>query len=207
MFSLQNIFHSMITLYVITGSTRPGRFNIQPTNWIYTLAKEQINTAVKLIDLATINLPFYNEPKTPKSKEYHYDYTKAWSKKIALADGFIFVTPEYNHSYSGVLKNAIDYLFYEWNNKPVSFVSYGATAGGARAVEHLRGVVGELGMYDIREHVILPNYWEHTNKDGVYQFTEAQQKDANTMIQTLVFWAKIMKDAREKGLKSEGLLS
>lgn len=180
---------------VLTGSTRPGRFNIQPAQWIYEIAKGNKDIEAELVDLQEVGLPFYDEPIPASQGKYANEHTKAWSKKIGEADGFIFVTPEYNHSYSAVLKNAIDYLYSEWNFKPVSFISYGALPGGSRAVEHLRGVAGELKMYDLREQLIIPNYWEHLT-DGKYQFTEQQKNTAELMIVSLLFWAKHMKVAR-----------
>ena len=186
----------MTKIKILTGSVRPGRFNIQPANWIFELAKKRKDISVELIDLEKVNLPFMNEPMPPMMNQYSLDHTKKWSKTIAEADGFIFVTPEYNHSYSPVLKNAIDYLFYEWNYKPVTYISYGSAAGGSRAVEHLRGVAGEVKMYDLREQVVITNYWENMDENGQYKFTEQQEKLANDMLDTLVFWSTEMKKNR-----------
>ncbi len=187
----------MITIKILAGSVRPGRFNIQPATWIYEIAKKRSDISVELLDLQQINLPFLDEAAPPSMNQYTKEHTKKWSKTIAEADGFIFVTPEYNHSYSPALKNAIDYLYYEWNYKPVSFVSYGSLAGGARAVEHLRGIAAEIKMYDLREQIMLPNYWENVSKEGKYQFTDRHEKSANDILGQLTFWAKIMKEARK----------
>jgi NAD(P)H-dependent FMN reductase len=186
----------MIKIKILAGSSRPGRFNIQPATWIYEIAKKRTDIEVELVDLAELNLPFLDEPVPPSLNQYSKDYTKKWSERIAETDGFIFVTPEYNHSFSPVLKNAIDYLYWEWNFKPVSYVSYGSLAGGARAVEHLRGVAGETKMYDLREQILLPNYWENMSKEGKYQFTEQQITLANQILDNLTFWATTMKEAR-----------
>lgn len=186
----------MIRIKIITGSVRPGRFNIQPATWIYKLAKKRTDIEVELLDLQEINLPFLDEPIPPSQRQYSKEHTKKWSKKIAEADGFVFVTPEYNHGISPVLKNAIDYLFFEWNYKPLSFISYGSLSGGSRSVEHWRGIAAEVKMYDLREQIALPNYWESLDKDGKYQFNELQEKSANEMINSLIFWAKKMKEAR-----------
>jgi NAD(P)H-dependent FMN reductase len=188
----------MIKIKILTGSSRPGRFNIQPSNWIHEIAKKRSDISVELIDVQDLNLPFLDEPVPPLMHQYSQDHTKKWAERIADGDGFIFVTPEYNHSMSAVLKNAIDYLNLEWNFKPVTFVSYGSVAGGARAVEHLRGVAGELKMFDLRDQVLLPNYWENMDEKGQYKFTEAQEKIANDMLDTLIFWAQNMKDGRQK---------
>lgn len=186
------------SIKILTGSTRPGRFNNQPAEWIYSIAKNREDLDVELIDLKDVKLPFLDEPLTPMSDKYSEKHTKEWSKKIDSADGFIFVTPEYNHSVSAVLKNAIDYLYHEWNYKPVSFVSYGSLAGGARAVEHLRGIAGELKMYDLREQILFPNYWDDLNEKGMFQFNDRHDKSANEILNSLTFWAKELKTARER---------
>jgi NAD(P)H-dependent FMN reductase len=171
---------------------------MQPASWIHKLAQERTDMEVELIDLGLVNLPFLDEPESPMKRHYTKEYTKAWSEKIDGADGFIFVTPEYNHSFSPVLKNAIDYLFHEWHYKPVAFVSYGSLAGGSRAVEHLRGVSAELRMYDLREQIMLPNYWEHLNENGEYEFTEQHVKSADELLSAVHFWAEALKPHRQK---------
>ncbi len=193
----------MIKIKILTGSVRPRRFNSQPANWIYNLAKERKDIEVELLDLAKINLPFLDEPFTPFENKPEKEHTKAWAKTIDEADGFIFVTPEYNHSIPPVLKNAVDYLFWQWHYKPLAFVSYGSLAGGARAVEHWRGVAGELKMYDLREQIMLPNYWEHLNEKGEYQFNDRHVAAANAILTDLTFWAEKMKPAREELKKRE----
>jgi NAD(P)H-dependent FMN reductase len=186
----------MITIKIITGSVRPGRFNIQPAQWIYEIAQKRKDITTELIDLMDIKLPLLDEPIPPSQNQYSKEHTKKWSKMIDGADGFIFVTPEYNHGVSPVLKNAIDYLFFEWHYKPVSFISYGSLAGGSRAVEHLRGIAAEIKMYDLREQIMLPTYWENVDENGKYQFTERHITSANEMLDSLIFWAKKMKEAR-----------
>ncbi|MDO8498138.1 MAG: NAD(P)H-dependent oxidoreductase [bacterium] len=187
----------MITIKILTGSTRPDRFNVQPVAWITSIAKKRKTIKTELVDLEKLQLPFLDEPMAPMMHKYSKEHTKHLSKIINDADGFIFVTPEYNHSYSAVLKNAIDYLFYEWNCKPVSFIGYGSIAGGSRGIEHLRGVAAELKMYDLRETILLPNYWENTDKDGTYHFNEQHEKAASDMLDSLIFWAERMKEARK----------
>jgi NAD(P)H-dependent FMN reductase len=187
----------MIKIKILTGSNRPGRFNIQPATWITNIAKRRKDIEVELLDLQEINLPFLDEPASPSMRQYTKQHTKDWSAKIDEADGFIFVTPEYNHSYSAVLKNAIDCLYYEWNFKPVSFVSYG-TVGGARAVEDLLGVAREIKLYDLREQVMFPLYWNNLNDKHEYQFNEKDVASANALLDSLVFWANEMKESRSK---------
>jgi NAD(P)H-dependent FMN reductase len=188
----------MIKIKIIAGSTRPGRFNIQPAEWIHNLAKERKDVEVELLDLNKISLPFLDESSPALLGRYENEHTKEWAATIGEADGFIFVTPEYNHSYSPAIKNAIDYLNAEWKYKPVSFVSYGSAAGGSRAVEHLRGVAGELRMFDLREQILLPNYWESMNEKGEYQFSDVHKDSAKLILDELSFWAKEMKESRTK---------
>lgn len=190
----------MVKLKILTGSTRPGRFNIQPSKWIYEIAAQYEGAEAELLDLEVINLPFLDEPNLPARHQYAEEHTKSWSAKIDEADGLIFVTPEYNHSYSAVLKNAIDYLFTEWNFKPVGFVSYGGLLGGALAVEHLRTVTGALKMYDLREQILLTNYWNDLDENGDFKFDEHHVQAANAMLKSLVFWAEEMKSARTEML-------
>ena len=129
--------------------------------------------------------------------QYQNDHTKQWADKIASFDGFVIVTPEYNHSTSGVLKNAIDYLYAEWNNKAVGFVSYGAV-GGARAAEHLRLISGELQMADVRQQVALSLLTEFENfsvfKPGAYNVAAL-----NTLLDQVVAWSSALAPAARAG--------
>ncbi len=189
----------MVKIGIIVGSTRPGRFGIQPANWLKTLTETRQDATFELIDLAAVNLPLLDEAiPASMATEYANDHTKKWSAIVNDMDGFVFVTPEYNHSTSGVLKNAIDYVYKEWNYKPLSFISYGSAAGGSRAVEHLRTIAAELKMFDIREQVMLHGYWAQLNEEGKYQFNEEQRQAATTMLDQLVFWATEMAPARAK---------
>ncbi|MBW3568565.1 NAD(P)H-dependent oxidoreductase [Candidatus Parcubacteria bacterium] len=189
----------MVNIKVIAGSTRPGRFNIQVANWVVEQAKKHKESAnVELLDLAEINLPFLDEPIPPSKGKYQNEHTKKWASIIGGADGFVFVTPEYNHSVSAALKNALDFLFAEWNYKPVTIVSYGSLAGGARVTEHLRGIAGELYMFDIREQMLIPNYWDNRDEKGEYQFSDRQESKLEKQLSSLIFWAKHMKTARQE---------
>ncbi len=144
----------MTRIGIIIGSTRPGRNGEAVARWVYTIASQRADADYELIDLLDFHLPHLDEPMPPSLGQYSKAHTIAWAAKIASFDGFVFVTPEYNHSTSGALKNAIDFLYKEWNNKAVGFVSYGS-AGGTRAVEHLRLIAGELQMADVRSQVAL----------------------------------------------------
>src|SRR6201981_1134049 len=133
----------MTRIGIILGSTRPNRNGEQVAKWVYHFAAQRPDAEYELVDLRDYQLPHLDEPLPPSMGQYQNEHTKAWADKIASFDGFIMVTPEYNHSTSGVLKNAIDYLYAEWNNKAVGFVSYGG-GRGARGGEPLRLAGGEL---------------------------------------------------------------
>src|SRR6266550_2555126 len=139
----------MIRIGIIIGSTRPGRKAEAVAKWVYEIAQKRSDAEFELVDIRDFNLPLLDEPMSPTMGQNTHEHTKAWSAKIASFDAYVFVTPEYNHGTSGALKNAIDYLYREWNNKAAGFVSYGAI-GGARAVEHLRLVMAELQVATVR---------------------------------------------------------
>lgn len=172
------------------------RFGEVPAKWIVEKAKKCQELEVEFIDLRTIDLPFFDEPVSPASNKGNYVNPKAkeWANKIAQGDGYIWITPEYNHSFSAVLKNAIDYVYPEWNKKVVAFVSYGAV-GGARAVEHLRGVAAEVQMATIRRavHIIAP--WNLKDETGAIK-TESFDSDGEEMLDHLTWWARALKEAR-----------
>lgn len=186
----------MALIKVILGSTRPNRFGVQPAHWVMEQAKKVTEHQFELIDLQEVNLPLLDEPTPPMMQQYTKDHTKAWSKMISEADGFIVVTGEYNHSIPAALKNAFDFLFAEWGYKPVSFVSYGSLAGGARAVEHLRGVAGELRMFDLREQLLMPDYWNNLDEQGQHAFEDSHEGQINKILTQTAFWADKMKPAR-----------
>ena len=144
----------MTRIAIIVGSTRPNRVARSVADCVHEHAQKQEGADFELVDLADYDLPLLDEPMPPAMGQYEHDHTKAWAEKIASYDGFIFVTPEYNHSVPGALKNAVDYLYTEWNNKAIGFVSYGS-AGGTRAVEAWRLIAAELQMADVRAQVFL----------------------------------------------------
>jgi NAD(P)H-dependent FMN reductase len=152
----------MTRIGIILGSTRPNRNGEQVARWVLDNATRRDDAEFELVDLRDYPLPHLDEPMPPSMGQYQQEHTKQWAEKIASFDGFVIVTPEYNHGTSGVLKNAIDYLYAEWNNKAVGFVSYGGV-GGARAAEHLRLVSGELQMADVRQQVALSLITEFEN--------------------------------------------
>ncbi|MGN6128400.1 MAG: NADPH-dependent FMN reductase [Humibacter sp.] len=190
----------MTKIGIILGSTRPGRNGKAVADWVFENAAQRTDAEFELIDLLDYPLPHLDEPAPPSMQQYQGEHTKRWSDKIASFDGFVIVTPEYNHSTSAVLKNAIDYLYMEWNNKAVGFVSYGGV-GGARAVEHLRLVAGELQMADVRAQVTLSLITEFENfttfRPGAYQLPAL-----TTMLDQVVTWSTALAPLREAALVS-----
>ncbi|MDQ3103939.1 MAG: NAD(P)H-dependent oxidoreductase [Actinomycetota bacterium] len=184
----------MTRIGIILGSTRPNRNGEQVARWVLDVASRRRDARFELLDLRDYPLPHLDEPLPPSFGQYQGDHTKRWAAKIASFDGFVIVTPEYNHSTSGVLKNAIDYLYAEWNNKAVGFVSYGAT-GGARAVEHLRLIAGELQMADVRQQVVLSLKTEFENF-STFKPSEHSLPTLNTMLDQVVTWSTALAPLR-----------
>ncbi|MFJ2158066.1 NADPH-dependent FMN reductase [Streptomyces sp. NPDC087856] len=183
-----------LKIAVILGSTRPGRNGKAVADWVLAKAKERTGADYELVDLIDHPLPHLDEPVPPSLGAYAGDHTKAWAAKIAQFDGYIFVTPEYNHSTSGVLKNAIDYLYGEWNNKAAGFVSYGGL-GGARAIEHLRGIASELQLAHVRQQI---SFSLATDFENYSIFTPGPQHDtaATALFSQLESWAGALKTVR-----------
>lgn len=181
---------------VIVGSVREKRFAMQPAEWIAAEAQNIPDFDVELLDLKDYPMPFFEESVTPTrlTEPYKHPVVAKWTKKIEEADGFIIVTAEYNHGYTAVLKNALDYVYKEWNSKPVAFVGYGSV-GGARAVEQLRQVAVELQMTPIRNAVHIVEYWNMLDDKGNLK-TESLSSAAGVMIEQLVWWTKALKSAR-----------
>ena len=186
----------MLRVAVLTGSTRPGRVNEQVARWAFDLASKRREVEVEYVDIADFALPLLDEPVPPAMATGSKPHTQAWSTKIASFDAFVFVTPEYNHGISGALKNAIDFLYAEWNNKAAAFVSYGS-ALGARAVEQLRLVMGELQVADVRAQVMLSL---HTDFEDFTTFKPAPRHEGelSAMLDQLIAWGGALKTLREK---------
>jgi NAD(P)H-dependent FMN reductase len=185
----------MIRIGIILGSTRPNRNGEQVARWVYDNASLRSDAEFELVDLRDYPLPHLDEPLPPSMGQYQNDHTRQWADKIASFDGFVIVTPEYNHSTSGVLKNAIDYLYAEWNNKAVGFVSYGSV-GGARAVEHLRLVAGELQMADVRQQVALSLITEFENF-SVLTPSDYSAAALNTLFDQVIAWSAALAPLRQ----------
>ena len=185
----------MTRIAIIVGSTRPGRKADAVAQWVHQIASKRTDASYEVVDIQAFDLPLLDEPMPPAMGQYTKDHTKRWSQAIASFDGYVFVTPEYNHATSGALKNAIDYLFREWNNKAAGFVGYGS-AGGSRAIENLRLVMGELMVADVRAQVMLSLFTDFQN---FQQFAPAamHEQSVNTMLDQVVAWSTALKSIRQ----------
>jgi NAD(P)H-dependent FMN reductase len=186
---------STLKIKVIVGSTRPNRFSEKAAQWIVDLASQRTEFEVERLDLRDYPLPHFEEALPPGLAKdgYTNPVVVKWRDKIREADGFIICTPEYNHGYPGVLKNALDYVYYAWARKAVAFVSWGG-AGGARCVEQLRAVAIELDMAPTRAAVHIPNPW--FIKDMSEIDTEGNRTSAKALLDNLSWWSGALKAAR-----------
>src|SRR6266704_946510 len=193
---------NMMTISVIIGSTRQGRFSEKPAQWILQELRKREAIEARLLDLRDFPMPFFDQPLPPAMPgrpPYEHDVVKKWTAQIAASDGFVFVTPEYNYGTSAVLKNAIDWVYPEWNRKAAAFVSYGS-AMGARAVQQLRETAIEIQMAPIRSSVHIPvaTLWTHFQGGDVDKGLAELDKQANVMIDDQTCWTAVLKTARER---------
>jgi NAD(P)H-dependent FMN reductase len=186
----------MLNIGIIVGSTRPGRKAGAVAKWVHDLLKTRSDANFEIVDIDEYKLPLLDEPVPPMMRQYNKPHTKAWSAKIDSLDAFIFITPEYNHATSGALKNAIDFLFHEWGNKAAGFVSYGA-AGGVRAVENLRLVMGEIKVADVRAQVALSLFTDFENYT-TFKPHENHAKSVHATADEVVAWGGALKTLRPK---------
>jgi NAD(P)H-dependent FMN reductase len=185
----------MTKVAIILGSTRPGRNGEAVARWVNDLASKRTDAEFELVDIATYNLPHLDEAIPASMGQYANEHTKEWAAKIASFDAYIFVTPEYNHSTSGALKNAIDYLYGEWNNKAAGFVSYGSL-GGARAVEHLRLIMAELQVATVRAQVALSLHTDFENY-SVFKPAPMHEDALNTVFDQTIAWGRALETLRK----------
>jgi NAD(P)H-dependent FMN reductase len=179
---------------IILGSNRPGRNGEAVARWVYETAKKRIDAEFEYVDIKDFNLPLLDEPVPPSQGQYSKEHTKVWSAKIDSFDSYIFVTAEYNHGIPGALKNGIDYLYKEWNNKAAGFVGYGS-AGGVRAVEQLRLVMAELQVADVRAQVAVSIITEFENF-RIFKPASYQEKLVNNMLDQVISWGRALKPLR-----------
>jgi NAD(P)H-dependent FMN reductase len=186
----------VVKLAIIVGSTRPGRVGEAVARWVYELARTRRDAAFELVDIRDFGLPLLDEPVPPSQGKYSKPHTKAWAATIGSFDGYVFVTPEYNHGISGALKNAIDYVYAEWNDKAAGFVGYGS-AGGVRAVEHLRLVMAEVQVATVRNQVALSLFTDFENYTS-FKPAARHEKSLDQMLGQLVAWGGALQALREK---------
>jgi NAD(P)H-dependent FMN reductase len=181
-------------IQVILGSVREGRRAKPVGDWVYQQATTRQDCSVELVDLKEWNLPLFGLAKPPIIGDYEDPLQQRWADKVAQADGYLFVAPEYNHGYSPALKNALDYLYGEWTHKPASFVTYGGVAG-ARGVEQLRLVLVELRMAPLRDALHITNVHAKL-KDGVFVGDEKDAAQLNVVLDDLLWWGRALSSAR-----------
>nr|WP_120491824.1 NAD(P)H-dependent oxidoreductase [Corynebacterium lactis] len=186
-----------IRLGIVIGTTRPGRHSDPISKWVLGHLDGDERFEVTVLDLADIRLPLMDEVNHPRMQHYEHDHTKAWSKQIDSQDAFIFITAEYNHSIPAPLKNAIDYLALEWQNKPVTIVSYGGVSAGIRAAEHLQNVVVALGMKPTPNSVMLPFHFKRIDNEGFHP-TEIEDFSVVSALNDLVTWDRALRPLRGK---------
>jgi NAD(P)H-dependent FMN reductase len=184
----------MLKIAIIIGSTRPGRKAEAIASWVYDIASKRSDATFEIVDIKDFNLPLLDEPIPPAMGQYMHQHTKHWAAKIEQFDGFVFVTPEYNHGPSAVLKNAIDFLYREWNNKSVGFVGYGGS-GGARAVEILRQVVSNVELADVRAQVGLSLFTDFENF-STFQPGSHLEGTVTGMLDQVIAWGGALKPLR-----------
>lgn len=178
-----------LTIAVIVGSTREGRFAPTVARWFAGQARRRDDIAVDVIDLLDLDLPaVLTGRRTPASADY--------ASRIDRADAYVIVTPEYNHGYPAALKHAIDLCHAEWRNKVAGFVSYGGMAGGLRAVEQLRQVFAELHVATVRDGVSFHFVGGRFDEHGEPHDADGVNQAATTMLDQLVWWATALRSAR-----------
>ena len=187
----------MPTLQIITASTRQGRKGPAVAAWFIEQARKHGKFALEPIDLAEVNLPFFDEPNHPRFRKYEHEHTKRWSATIERADAFVVVTPEYDYSPPATLLNALEYLVHEWAYKPMGFVSYGGVSAGTRSVEAVKRTVTALKMMPMFEAVSIPFFAQHIDKEsGVFSPGKVQEDASVVMLDELLRWADALRPLR-----------
>ncbi|MEI9993666.1 MAG: NAD(P)H-dependent oxidoreductase [Rhizomicrobium sp.] len=185
-----------LKLHTVISSTRPGRVGPAIAQWFHEAAKAHGTFDAELVDIAAFGLPVYDEPHHPMRRQYEREHTKRWSASVNAADALVFVLPEYNYSAPPAFVNALDYLFWEWQYKPVAFVSYGGVSGGLRAAQTARLQVSTLKMMPIPEGVAIPNFFSQL-KDGKFEGSELNQQGVAATLNELHKWAEALTGLRE----------
>lgn len=195
-------------LMVVIASTRPGRVGLPVGNWFAERVEADPDFELDLVDLAELDLPFLDEPNHPRLGRYEHLHTQEWAARVARADAFAMITPEYNYGFSAPLKNAIDYLNVEWAYKPVGFVSYGGVSAGLRAVQMLKQVVTTLRMQPVFEGVAIPFVSEFIDDEGLFAPNPLIDEAATAMLAELrrveVALKVLRPEAREASASAAG---
>ena len=181
-------------IQIIVASTRRQRRGAAIAGWFADVAAERGDLGIDVVDLLELSLPPLTDATPPMSGESRDPGAQEWSAKVAAADGYVVVTPEYNHGYPAPLKNALDHLFAEWSRKPIGFVSYGAAGGGVRAVEQLRQVAIELDMVPVRRQVAIARVWGALDEHGTLREPPTDQAEA--LLDDIVWWARTLRGGR-----------
>src|SRR3984957_15817331 len=184
----------MLNIGIILGSTRPGRIGEAVAKWVFEIAQKRSDAKFELVDIKDFSLPLLDEPIPSSMGQNSKPHTKAWASKIDSFDGFVFVPPEYNHGIPGALKNAIDFVYREWNNKAAGFVGYGG-AGGGRAVEQLRLVMAEVQVATVRNQVALSLISDFENYTK-FKPAAHHEKSVNQMLDQLIPWSGALRTLR-----------
>lgn len=185
----------MLKLHIVICSTRPNRVGPSVARWFHGVAVEKGNFEVRLVDLAEVNLPLFDEPRHPSMQKYEHQHTRDWSAIVEAADAFVFVTPEYNNGPPPSLVNALDFVYKEWNYKPAAFVSYGGVSGGLRAVQAEKLILATLKMPTLTEAVTIPGVSRQV-ADGVFTPTDRQVEAADGLLDELHRWAEALRPMR-----------
>ncbi|MBC7291202.1 MAG: NAD(P)H-dependent oxidoreductase [Actinotalea sp.] len=189
----------MTRIAIVTGSIRPGRQSLDVARWVKSIADEREDAQFEIVDIADFDLPVWAEGTSPAfAPGGQSAVAQAWAARMAEFDGYVFVVSEYNHSITGALKNALDYLYTELNDKAAAFVSYGS-AGGARAVEHLRGVLSEMQVAHVRNSVLLSLFVDFENF-STFAPTQAPTAAVGPMLDQLLRWTRAMEGIRAEAL-------
>jgi len=189
---------AMPKIAIIVSTTREGRFGDKPAQWIFGLAKARETAGFEIVDLRDYPLPIFNEPVAPAYATPKNEVAQRWGNKLAEFDGYIFVTAEYNRSVPGVLKNALDHVYPQFNRKPIAFVGYGGV-GAARAVEHLRLILVELQAAPLRNgvHIGRAEFVGMLQQGKTFADYPYLEQSANVLLDDLLWWTNTLKAGRE----------
>jgi NAD(P)H-dependent FMN reductase len=183
-------------LQIIAASTRPGRRGIAVARWLQQLARAHGGFDVELVDLAEVALPVFDEPNHPRLRQYVHQHTKDWSATVDRADAYVFVFPEYNHSFPASLKNALDYLSAEWADKPAGLVTYGGVSAGLRAAAALKPVLAALRVVPVVEAVSVPFFAQFLTEDDEFVPNAELEAGGKAMLDELARLAPALRRLR-----------